>query len=825
MGWLDAWKQAEESRLLLPGANDLDLKEAAVRWEGGERLATYARVLRNEVGRRCHRAWGTGQGPVIFLRVDPEVCSNLEGFSLTTNGQGVEICGASERGVLFGVGRLLREMTMDWERSYATPFRCSCFCPADLDLLSYPDYPMRQHQIAYRPKTNSYDAFSPQQMRQEILDQALFGCNGIEVIPPGLDDAEQSPHFTVDWLEMLEVASAWCEALDLRVSIWFPAFQEEAEPQWRAVFSALRRLDSLFVPGGDPGGRPAEELFRIMERQVSFMKEQAFPRAEVWVSSQYGLGISIDLKLNRWVPRERLLEWFGQLDTPRVRGFLTGVVYGPWSAMPLPEFVGHVPEGYPVRNYPDLCHIASCEFQVDGWDPVFATTHLREGINPRPRAYARIIAEQAPLTCGCGCYSEGVNDDVNKHIWSMLHWGPDQRGPLQNPDQVLQACLQHFARFLCEQPRNADRLSSLIFRLEQHWSRPLDEELLTEVAETRRLFGQLEEEQNPFLQRNWHWNLLLFRAEYDAFLCARYSQEKALVEQALEALSARQLQKAREILDQPYQSLPAARAHEQDHSLSYRDGVMFAWGRLQRLAALLFEQIGYQSSLGYGGQHRQRGAFFDMAWIPLHDLQYWRRRCEEGELPPEETTQVLWHASFGEGLKVGETPIERVVPPYRKLEPGEDPTYFAHPLTEHLASDCDLTLKQLCEGRIPRSWRSWLVNIWPETARMEFRLPTVGWPRSGLVLEVTYLGQDLSRLGGDWAELERQVLPTRLWSGGSLVHDLLPPPPHTTVMRFPLPCHQGDELVLAWEPEEPAAVTVNNVPIPIAELKVVLGSC
>ena len=83
-----------------------------------------------------------------------------------------------------------------------------------------PRIKVRQHQIAYRPKTNSYDAFTAEQMRQQILDCALFGCNSIEVIPPGLDDAGFSPHFGIPWLDMLGVASGYCDSLDLGVSIW-----------------------------------------------------------------------------------------------------------------------------------------------------------------------------------------------------------------------------------------------------------------------------------------------------------------------------------------------------------------------------------------------------------------------------------------------------------------------------------------------------------------------------------------------------------------------------------------------------------------------------
>ena len=96
------------------------------------------------------------------------------------------IVGNDSRGVLFGVGHLLRSLAMSRDRLEL---------PAPLDVTTAPFMPIRGHQLGYRPKTNSYDAWDLAQWEQYIRDLVVFGCNAIELIPPRSDDAADSPHF------------------------------------------------------------------------------------------------------------------------------------------------------------------------------------------------------------------------------------------------------------------------------------------------------------------------------------------------------------------------------------------------------------------------------------------------------------------------------------------------------------------------------------------------------------------------------------------------------------------------------------------------------
>src|SRR5262249_917607 len=106
----------------------------------------------------------------------------------------VLVIGNDSRGVLFGVGRLLREMHMA---------RKSMTLDDQLDITTAHKFRVRGHQLGYRPKCNSYDAWDLPAWEQYYRDLAVFGCNTVELIPPRSDDAADSPHFPRPQLEMM----------------------------------------------------------------------------------------------------------------------------------------------------------------------------------------------------------------------------------------------------------------------------------------------------------------------------------------------------------------------------------------------------------------------------------------------------------------------------------------------------------------------------------------------------------------------------------------------------------------------------------------------
>ncbi len=210
-----------------------------------------------------------------------------EGYRIRTETKApaVLVAGNDARGVLFGVGRLLRVLRTTEGR---------VLLPSGFLLETAPKYPLRGHQLGYRPKTNSYDAWDLPRWERYIRDLAIFGTNAVELIPPRSDDDAESPLFPRPPLEMMVGMSRLLADYGLDVWIWYPAMDKDysdpatvtaALQEWDAVFRKLPRLDAVFVPGGDPGHTPPPVLMPFLAR-VAEVLQRSHPRAGLWVSPQ-----------------------------------------------------------------------------------------------------------------------------------------------------------------------------------------------------------------------------------------------------------------------------------------------------------------------------------------------------------------------------------------------------------------------------------------------------------------------------------------------------------------------------------------------------------
>ena len=534
-------------------------------------------LLIDEVDRRSGIRWEIAADAAATIEIQ-RATGPAEGYRIQTAGHTVTIAGNDAHGILFGIGRLLRELRIA---------RGSIQLPDNFAESSAPRYRLRGHQLGYRPKSNTYDAWSVPVFEQYIRDLAVFGSNAIEIIPPRSDDAADSPHFPLPPMRMMIELSRLLAAYGLDVWIWYPAMDrdytdpatvESALREWGGIFRQLPRIDAVFVPGGDPGHTAPRPLMDLLAKETEVL-HRYHPHAQMWVSPQSFNQAWLDEFLS--ILRDQQPAW------------LTGVVFGPQNRMPLPELRAAVPARYPIRHYPDITHNIQCQFPVPDWDPAFALTEGRESINPRPLEEARIFRLFEPATIGFISYSEGSNDDVNKFVWSALGW---------NPDQDVTEILRQYSRYFIGDAFTESFAQGLL-ALERNWHGPLAAN--TGVDDTLAQFQAMEHAAPPPVLRNWRFQQALYRAYYDAYTRTRLLHETALEDEAM-----RKLRESRET---------AAAAAILDRAV--REPVAPAWhARIFELAEALFQSIGMQLSVPrYKAIGVDRGATLDTLDVPLNN--------------------------------------------------------------------------------------------------------------------------------------------------------------------------------------------------------------
>jgi hypothetical protein len=589
----------------------IDLRNATVvvRQGGippGETIAPT--VLIEEVERRTGIRWGVSthwpeSGPVIAIASHapggrfpialPEASRRAgparspEGYLIRTEDRTADartviwIIGADGRGTLFGVGDLLRNL--HWGPR-------EVFLPKPIHSNTAPALPLRGHQLGYRYHSNTYDAWDDARFEQYIRELTFFGVNAIEGIP--FQDERESPHYPLPRRDMNRRLSEICAKYDIQYWLWAPAgdlsdeeLYVETIARHEELYGDCPRIDAIFFPGGDPGNNPPQLVMPFLE-ELSGRLRRHHPDAAIWMSLQ---GFSReDAEYVLSYLEERRPDWMG------------GLVAGPGSP-PIAQTRERLDPVYGLRHYPDITHTVRSQYPTIWWDVAFGVTLGREPINPEPVRYSVIQQAFAPYTVGTISYSDGVNDDANKVVWSRREW---------DPKQDVRDILAEYARVFFG-PVAAEEAADGILALERNWRGPLAEN--AGVDATYALWDRLARN-SPHLADNWRWLMYQLRANYDV-----YTRHRLFYEQALE-------RKAYEILLEGAETDP--------------DGAMdAAWAVLKRgeterirrnqhdriveIADRLFELIGMQTSVE---RHRasgtERGCVIDLIHYPLFN-RWW----------------------------------------------------------------------------------------------------------------------------------------------------------------------------------------------------------
>jgi hypothetical protein len=553
-----------------------------------------------------------------------------EGFEIRRVGSVTVITAKGTRGLVYGAGWVLRHLDVSGgtaRLSLKGPVRQS------------PAYATRLTQIGYRPKNNSYDAWTLPMFQRRIEDFALWGASGVQVIAPVSDDDETGPLFPAPARETLAGIATITHRLGLDVALYYPELGHYEKPgavaaelaAFRRTLADLPYVDALYVPGGDPGHTSPSLLFPLVAQQAALLRARN-PEAPVYISSQGFDAAGFEA-------------FYHELD--KRPDWLTGVFVGPQTRDPLPLERTRIPARYPLILYPDIAHTMHAQFPVPRWWPEFALTEGREPINPRPAAYAHIFARFMPLTSGFITYSEGVNDDFNQFLWFRLGWDP-RTDP--------KAFASDYARMFIGDPKAA----TLPAALEANWvGDPASNE---RIDATLRLADAIR----PAAFADWRIDALRYRAVYDALVRRRTIAARA---RRAAALAAPDAERARAIL-------------------ATGDGpeVAALLARLNGLAERLWQQARLQLSVTrFGASNIERGANLDRAdvdltgraWIEAQMAKGWpipdRSRRAEGALyddlgRPDAEPHLVRGPGFAADPQMFTTAIDGIAD--RRLEDG-----------------------------------------------------------------------------------------------------------------------------------------------------------
>ncbi|HOD49906.1 MAG TPA: PKD domain-containing protein [Candidatus Hydrogenedentes bacterium] len=708
-----------------------------------------AAALVEEVQSRTGLLWPAvdtwpDSGTVIALTAQPEhPALSAEGYHLfvearTTGPTVVWAIGADPRGVLYGVGKLLR--SLDWTTGAAT-------LPAAPNITTAPAFPLRGHQIGYRNTANSYDAWDVARYEQYIRELVLFGANAIENIP--FEPADNSVHFSIPPAEMAASLSQLCQDYDIEYWVWTPADFDLQDPVQRAaglaeqeqLYKDCVRIDGVFVPGGDPGSNSPDLVMAFLEDLAELLHE-GHPDAGVWVSNQ-----GFEHAQNDW--------FFNYLDRERP-DWLAGVVFGPWTKHSLAEQRMRTPAQYPIRHYPDICHNVRCQYPVDQWDEALAHTLNREAPNPRPAEFAHVHNWTAPDTTGFLSYSDGITDDVNKIVWTMRGW---------DPAISVEEILTDYARFFFG-PEAADTAVDGILGLENNWVGTLADN--TGVDDTWTLWSQLESA-HPELEENWRWQLLLLRAYYDRYIRARLTNETALEENAYGALATGGSVGANAAMDS------AAAFLAQPDTAPVQAALRT---RIEDLCEALFESIGLQTSVSspYVAAGLERGAILDTVDWPVNN-RWWlenrfaaiRALATEQEKLAAINVILNWENPGAGGYYDDLGNAAKQPHLVQQLPWAEDPGRVSSTQNEFAWHGGDSSDPQKGGGRL--SWQSSATTLFNTPLEVEYTgLDT----SAGYILRVLYAGRFRPSM-------------TLTANQGYLVHPALEQPPQPTVLEYALP--------------------------------------
>lgn len=477
----------------------------------------------------------TGQSATSVADIILDIREGIgeEGFRIEGEAGGpVRITGADERGLIYGIGKFLRDARMEED----------AFIPGAWRGASVPRRPVRGMYFATHFH-NWYHEAPLDEVVRYVEDLALWGCNALVVWFDmhhyrGMDDPDARA-----MIVRLHAILAAAQRVGIRPGLLVLANEAYATTPAELRATNAKDQNGYFAsPGGFygveicpnmPGG-----LDLILEWRTGVLDAFGDIDFEYFVIWPYDQGGCTCAKCSPWgtngylktaeavarlartrFPKARIVlsTWYfdhfvkGEWDGLRAvfsgkrPDWIDYLMIDDYGSFPMNPLELGIPGGFPVVGFAEISMVGM--FPWGGY-----------GANPRPRHWQAHNQSIKHLVSGGFPYSEGIFEDLNKVLQLQLGWDPDR----DTAEIVREYAAAHLSA------AKADEITDMVFMMEEllginmtespeglrfdYWRPPVRaEECLERV---KRVDAGLPEP----VRRSWRWRILVLRAMLDAEL-------------------------------------------------------------------------------------------------------------------------------------------------------------------------------------------------------------------------------------------------------------------------------------------------------------------
>ncbi|MGA2657084.1 MAG: hypothetical protein ABSH34_06150 [Verrucomicrobiota bacterium] len=507
-------------RLVLPAKSDTAVE-------------SIGRIFARQLSQRCDaRTTTTGSAPLqVVLALEPGL--GAESFRIADDGKdNIRIIGNDARGLLYGVGKFLRNSRYDQ----------GGFTPGDWRGTSMPQGSFRALYAATH-FMNFYEAAPVREVQAYVEDLGLWGANAVLLGLPAWDFKGFDDPAARRSLEHLRQILRAAKASGLQVGLTSCPNQgfADAPPATRASSfpDGLGRRGSFGVNccPSSPAGH--QYLLNLQGRLFDEFKDIGLDYVLFWPYDEGGCGCAECWpwgsrgfpKLSREVVQAARARFPGIksilstwcYDTPPAgeweglarflesdQGWLNYIMADSHTDFPRYPPDQGVPGGLPLLNFPEI--------SMYGRSPWGGF-----GANPLPARLAGLWKQTQGRLAGGMPYSEGIYADMNEVICLQLYWQKSRAA-----DDILKEYLAfEFS------PEVVEDLSQAVRLLEATW--------LERGPDSARAFALLQKAEarlTPRAKAAWRWRVLYLRGLIDSELFRRHDKmEGTVLKEAFDELT------------------------------------------------------------------------------------------------------------------------------------------------------------------------------------------------------------------------------------------------------------------------------------------------